>query len=425
MARRIAVQSGLSADPAAFTVTILNSPIDNAFAIPGGYVYITRGLLSLVNDEAELAAVLGHEVGHVAARHSKRRQNVATRNAVLGVLGQLAVGALTRNSGMGQLLGRGIGTGTQLLTLGYSRGQETEADNLGVRYLVGAKYDSDALASMLGELAQQTALVQQIAGRTQSVPAWASTHPEPEKRVANALAQARTAGGTDLPRNRAAYLAAVDGLLYGDDPKQGLIDGQQFSHPDLRISFTAPVGFTLSNGARAVTITGQGAKAEFSTLPYSGDLTSYVRQVQQALAGSNAAPPPSGPINTGTANGLPSASTTLSANSENGQALDVTIVAFATSATQAFHFTVITPAGQGLGPLAPLVQSFRTLTPAQAAAIKPRYLRVVTVKPGETTATFAARMAFDSFKMERFLTLNGLAVGATLQPGNRVKIVTY
>ncbi|MBA3836407.1 MAG: peptidase M48 Ste24p, partial [Zymomonas sp.] len=123
LARKVAVKSGLSTDPKAFTVTILDSPIDNAFAVPGGYVYVTRGLLALANDEAELAGVLGHEVGHVAARHSRKRESAATRNAILAMLGQIAVGAVVKNTNVSNLLGRGIGTGSQLLTLNYSRGQ--------------------------------------------------------------------------------------------------------------------------------------------------------------------------------------------------------------------------------------------------------------------------------------------------------------
>lgn len=258
--RRIATQSGLSADPKSFTVTVLDSPIDNAFAIPGGYVYITRGLLALVNDEAELAAVMGHEVGHVAARHSAKRERTATRNAILGAIGQVLVSSVVKNGTIGQMLGKGIGTGSQLLTLSYSRGQETEADNLGVRYLNTARYDTTALGTMLGDLAAETTLDQRLAGKARSVPAWASTHPEPAARVRNALDQARALGGTGYLRNRAAYLLAVDGLLYGDDPKQGVIEGQDFLHPALRIGFTAPQGFTMSNGARAVSISGQSAK---------------------------------------------------------------------------------------------------------------------------------------------------------------------
>ena len=140
--KNIAVQSGLANSQSAFNVTLLNSSVDNAFAVPGGYVYITRQLVNLMNNEAELAAVMGHEVGHVAARHSARRQQTAQRNQLLGVLGQVLAGAVLGNSALGQLGQQIAGSAPQLATLSYSRNQELEADRLGVRYLRGAGYEA-------------------------------------------------------------------------------------------------------------------------------------------------------------------------------------------------------------------------------------------------------------------------------------------
>lgn len=132
--KTIAFQSGLGNARSDFTVTLLNSPVNNAFAVPGGYVYVTRQLVALMNNEAELAGVLGHEVGHVAARHAAKRESAATRNSIFGVLGTVLAGALLGNSALGQIGQRIFSTGSQLLTLKYSRGQETEADALGVNY---------------------------------------------------------------------------------------------------------------------------------------------------------------------------------------------------------------------------------------------------------------------------------------------------
>jgi len=133
--KTIAMQSGLGNARSDFTVTLLNSSVDNAFAIPGGYVYVTRQLVSLMNNEAELAGVLGHEVGHVAARHSAKRQSTAQKNAVLGAIGTILSGVIFGNSAIGQIGQQIFSTGSQLLTLRYSRAQETEADNLGIQYL--------------------------------------------------------------------------------------------------------------------------------------------------------------------------------------------------------------------------------------------------------------------------------------------------
>ncbi|TMJ13599.1 MAG: LysM peptidoglycan-binding domain-containing protein [Alphaproteobacteria bacterium] len=420
--QRIAVQSGLAASPQAFTVTLLNSPVENAFAIPGGYVYLPRDLMALMNDEAELAAVLGHEVGHVAARHSKKRQNAATRNTILGAIGQVLVGAVAGDSAIGGLLNKGIGTGTQLITLGYSRGQETQADDLAVQYLVRAGYDPGALATMLRSLAAQETLDQRISGNSRSLPQWASTHPDPAARVQHATAQAAATRATGV-RNRDAFLAALDGLMYGDDPKLGVVEGRNFLHPGLRFAFTIPQGFTMQNGANAVSISGPNAQAQFGTGAYQGSLESYIGSVLQGLAGNGGALPRSD-IRRTSVNGIPAAYTQIRANSGSTQ-VDVTVFAYAPSSGQAFHFVMLTPAGQGIGAMESMVESFRTLSASEAAAVKPRFVRVVTVKAGDTPASLSRRMAFTDYPLERFLVLNGLGSGSRLTPGQKVKLVTY
>ena len=416
--QKIAVQSGLSSTPGAFDVTLLNSPVNNAFAIPGGYVYVTRQLMALMNDEAELAAVLGHEVGHVAARHSAKRQSAATRNTILGALGQVVAGAvLGSGSMMGGLLQRGIGTGAQLATLGYSRGQETQSDDLGIAYLRRAGYDPAALSDMLAGLAAQTALDQQIAGDARSVPAWASTHPDPGARVRRAEQQAGSGTGV---RNRDAFLAAIDGMMYGEDPQQGVIDGRTFLHPGFRIAFTIPAGFRMQNGTAAVTITGPNAQAQFTTAAYNGDLAAYVGTVARGLGASSAPAAERTSVN-----GVPAAFTAVRA-SAGSTPVDVGIFAYAPGGGKAYHFVVITPAGNALGALSSMVESFRTLTAAEATpAGKPRFVRVLTVKAGDTVQSLSARMAFPDYKLDRFLVLNGLGPQDTLKPGEKVKLVTY
>ncbi|WP_294264155.1 M48 family metalloprotease [uncultured Sphingomonas sp.] len=415
--RRIATQSGLSSNPGAFDVTLLNSPVNNAFAIPGGYIYVTRQLLALMNDEAELAAVLGHEVGHVAARHSQSRQKVAQRNSILGALGQLAVGAVAGNSGFGQLLGRGVGTGAQLLTLGYSRKQETQSDDLGIAYLRRANYDPEAMASMLDALASQTALDEHLRGDARSTPAWASTHPDPGARVQRAAQQAGQGTGT---RNRDAFLAAIDGLLYGDDPKQGVIEGQSFLYPTGRVAFTVPQGYKMQNGAKAVSISGDGGQAQFASAAYDGNLERYVGTVLRGLGAANAQPS----IEQTRIGGFPAAVTTVRGTSGQQQ-VDVTVVAYAPDARTAYHFAIVTPAGRGAAAFEPMIGSFRRMTAEDDRAARPRYLRVVTVKPGETMQTLARRMAYTDAPLERFQVLNRLGEGDAVRAGEKVKLVTY
>jgi predicted Zn-dependent protease len=422
--QKISVQSGLSNAQSDFTVSLLNSPVNNAFAIPGGYVYVTRQLLGLMNDEAELASVLGHETGHVAARHSQKRQSAATQNGLLGVLGQIGVGVLLgSNSQIGQLLSKGIATGTQALTLKFSRGQEYEADDLGVSYLAKAGYDPMASSTMLASLAAQSALDARSRGQDgRSTPTWASTHPDPASRVTRAAQRAGTTGVTKGVRNRDAFLDALNGAMYDDDPKQGVVDGQVFRHPDLRLMFTVPNGFAMSNGAQAVTISGSGGQAQFTGAAYNGDLRAYVGAAFQALAGQ-------GTINAGEVqrtqvNGIDAAYATAQANTQSGQ-VDVTVFAYAFDASHAYHFVIIAPTGQGVGPFASLTQSVRRMTSAEAAAVKPRKIQVLTVKSGDTVDSLSSRMAYSSLKAERFLTLNALPAGAALRPGQRVKIIVY
>jgi predicted Zn-dependent protease len=417
--KRIAVQSGLGNAESAFTVSLLNSPVNNAFAIPGGYVYTTRQLVALMNNEAELAGVLGHEVGHVAARHSQRRQQAAQRNTLLGGLGAILSGVLLGNSGIGQQIGQGLLQGSQLLTLRFSRNQEIEADRLGIQYLSRAGYDPRAMSTVLTSLAAQNQLDAQLQGRGDaSLPAWASTHPDPASRVRGAAQFAQGKAGTAT--NRDTFLTRIDGLRYGDDPAQGVIEGQRFIHPELRLSFAAPQGFYMVNSTRSVNIQGQSGQAQFTLAPFNGNLESYVRSVFAALGGQQQQLAPSSLQRT-TVNGLPAAVGTARVNSGNGQ-VDVTVFAYEFSNDRAYHFTAITPAGRA-SVFAPMFESVRRITTSEASAIVPRQLDVITVRPGDTVQSLSRRMAYDDAQETRFRVLNGLASNQQVQVGQKVKIV--
>ncbi len=417
--KNIAVQSGLGNARDAFTVSLLNSPVNNAFAVPGGYIYTTRQLVTLMNSEAELAAVLGHEVGHVAARHSQRRQQAATKNSLLGIGGALLSGILFGNSEIGRLGQQLALQGSQMLTLKFSRSQELEADDLGIQYLARAGYDRRAMGTVLASLAAQNALDARLEGRNASVPAWASTHPDPASRVQSALAKAGSAG-TGVT-NRDTFLTRIDGLLYGDDPTQGVIEGSSFIHPQLRFAFTAPQGYYMTNGTRAVSIQGQGGgQAQLTTAAYSGDLDTYVRQQFAALGGQNSQLAPSEMQRT-TINGLPAVYAMARVNNGNSQ-VDVVVVAYEFARDQAFHFAAIAPAGRS-GTFNAMFQSMRRITTAEAGAVVPRKLQVVTVGRGDTVASLARRMAFDSAQEDRFRVLNALGSAETVTPGQKVKLV--
>lgn len=423
--KNIAMQSGLGNAQSDFNVTLLNSSVNNAFALPGGYVYITRQLVALSNSEAEMAGVLGHEVGHTAARHSEKRKNNSTIANILGVGGTILGSVLGDSGGLLGALGGGLkqysGAVAQVFSLKYSRSQEEEADDLGIRYLSRAGYDPTALASMLNSLALQTAVDTRVAGLGDNrVPEWASTHPEPARRVARAVTKAKAYPLSSV-RNADAHYAAIDGMLYGDDPKQGVVEGQDFIHPDLKMKFTAPAGYGLQNGNDAISVNGNGGKAIFTAAPFNGNRDAYVAAALKAVSGENATIPV-GDIRRTTVNGIPAFYTTTVVNSQQGQRA-VSVFAYEWGTNAGYHFVTITaPNAQ---PFDTMFASMSRLSNAEASAVKPRKLRVVTASRSDTIASLARRMAYPSLQTERFMALNGLSTNARITAGQKVKIVTY
>ena len=423
--KKIALQSGLSNSENDFTVSFLNSPVNNAFAIDGGYVYITRQLAALCNSEAEMAGVLGHEVGHTAARHSEKRQKRSTVAGILGVLGTIGGAVLGDNGGIAGALG-GLakeysGTLAQLVTLSYSRSQEEQADDLGIQYLSKAGYDPTALSDMLRSLALQSSVDGKAAGHLGGpVPEWSSTHPDPAKRVVRAAKNGKKYPVSTF-RNAEGHLNAINGMLYDDDPKEGVIDGQEFLHPDLKLKFTVPTGYGIANSAQAVSINGSGGQALFTTQAYNGNKQAYIDAAFKAVVGKDQQVPAT-QINETRVNGIPAFTSTADVQTQNG-VVRLTVFAYEFSANQAFHFVTITPSNSA--PFNSMYQSVTRLSQSEANAIKPRKLRVVTVGRSDTVASLSARMAYKNYQSDRFLALNGMTSTSTLRPGQKVKIVTY
>jgi predicted Zn-dependent protease len=419
--RRISVQTGVN--PNAFRFTTLNSAVENAFAVPGGYIYITRQLMGIMNDEAELAFVLGHEAGHVAANHSQARQSAATRGS-LGTLVGAILGSVI-GGGVGNVLGQLIQQGSQLSTLSFTRRQEYDADRLGIQYMVRAGYDPTASATMLAALGRATALEARVQGRdSRSTPEWASTHPLSENRVRQAAQLVQQTGrqGTGL-RNRDQFLNQLEGVFVDDDPAQGVIEGRTFIHPDLRLQFTVPTGYLMQNGTDAVTIQGGAGQAQFRGGRFSGSLQSHISQRLQQLTGGRTQIQVQ-QSNRTTINGLPVEYVIGRAQTNNG-VVDISIFAYAFDQNTAYDFTMLTRGGQGVGPFESMVNSLRRINASEAASIRPRVIDVHTVRAGETVQSLAGRMAYSSFQLDRFLSLNGLAGNARLVPGQRVKLVVF
>jgi len=404
--------------PAAeFRFTVLNSTIVNAMALPGGYVYVTRGLLSLADDEAELAGVIGHEIGHVTARHTAQRYSQAmAANVLTGVLGAVA-GAVTGVSGFGDLAGLGANAYLQ----GFSRDQESEADQLGIRYMNTSGWNPEYMATFLGKLRDESRLEAALAGRSpDEVDQYSmfASHPRTIDRVKDA-AKAVDAGPQAGAVGREQYLARIDGLLYGDDPAEGVVRGRVFAHSGLGVRFEVPAGFRLINGAKAVNAGApDGALVRFDMGPEAqGDMGTYLQN--QWAKGARLSD-----IQAIEINGMPAATGVTRLNTNKG-AMDARLVA-ARDGKAVYRLLFLTPpnlTGQYRDSFRETTYSLRHLSDGEKADIRPLRIKIITTKPGDTVETLAARMPFQDHKVERFRVLNGLSDAQTLTPGLKLKTV--
>ena len=222
-----------------YAFKILDTPVVNAFAVPGGYVYFTRGILANLNSEAELAGIMGHELGHITARHSAQQYSRAQ-------LAQLTLGGAMMFSGTLRTLAPLAEMGVGLLFLSYSRDNEREADDLGVAYSSKAGYDATQMAAFFESLERM-----KPESDSSGLPEWFSTHPDPEDRIGavqrEALKWQKDLGLKHFKVNRDVYLKQIDGMVYGEDPREGFVEKGIFYHPLLRFQFPVPREWTLQN----------------------------------------------------------------------------------------------------------------------------------------------------------------------------------
>jgi predicted Zn-dependent protease len=389
----------------AYRVTILNSPVVNAFALPTGRLYVTRGLLALANDTAEVAAVLSHEIAHVALRHASLRNELEARSALISrvtqnVLNNPTEAAMVRDR-------------SRFSLASFSRSQELDADQAGVKVLARAGFDPFGAPRFL------TALGRAGGGADQNRPDLSdmlSTHPTTVERISLALQAARRASAPGIGENdRGRYLGALEGLSYGDDPSDGLIRGRHFVHGRLGIAFEAPEGISLENSAEAVL----GSSADGSRrLLFDAAATPGGQSLEDVLRTTWNDTIDPGSLEASTVNGLPVATA-----SSRGKEWWFRLSAIRIGPTT-FRLILATRTGTGdlEGMFRKTLESVRQVTPTEARRLTPLRLQIVTAQPGDTAEDFAARMAVDR-GMERFLLLNGLERGGPLQPGGRYKIV--
>jgi predicted Zn-dependent protease len=384
--------------------TVLDDPMINAFALPGGPIFVTRGILTHFNSEAELASVLGHEIGHVTARHSAAQMS-RTQVAQIGLL----AGSIASDR-VAQLAG-GLSQGLGLLFLKYGRDDETQADALGFRYMYRDGYD-------VREMEQVFIMLERTAGVSGGrVPEWQSTHPFPENRAAQTRARVDSLGA-DLSRTkvlRDEYLRRLDGMVYGADPRQGFFRSSVFYHPELAFQLDFPDGWRTENGADAV----KAASADGSAMLILGfaqgtpdeAMRAFGRQqgVQQLVNRSISAP--AGPTRSAVFRLV-----------EGQQSLDG-LVSFVSYGGKTYRILGITRAG-GLqtheNTFRYAVQSFARVTDRAILDVQPRRLAIVAAPRAMSVEQFDREFP-SSGGIEPFLLVNNLQAGALLKRGQLVK----
>ena len=412
-----------------WTFTVLDSPEVNAFALPGGYIYITRGIMAYLDSEAELAGVVGHEIGHVTARHGAQR---ATRqqNAGLGVLAAAVLGVALEGAGvrgaadLAMQAGQGVAAG---YVARYSREQETQADQLGAEYLSRNRYNPKNMVDVIAVLkSQESFAADQARAEGRAAPqggGWLASHPSNDQRLADIRAIASTYAGSYGDDGRARYLAAIDGMDFGDSKAQGVTRGRNFYHEELGIALTAPPGWRVQNSSEAVALVNP-----------SGDAGLVVRLVPPAAGSTheeiirNVVKPTEGRVDKRDFNGLAATHFSGSRRNEQGQAqpVQLTLVTGPGGRNYLMQYSARDAAAlQRAEPgLAVAESSMRALTAADRAAARPWQLRSAPMPRGGF-AELARNSPLPAAQAEAQLRLLNASYGGGAEPpaGQMVKVV--
>lgn len=390
---------------------VLDTPMVNAFALPGGYTYFSRGLLTLANSEAELAGVIGHEIGHITARHAASRMS---QGLVAGI-GAAVVGAT-----LGGSAGKVANLGSNLYISSYSRGQESQSDDLGIRYMSRAGYNPMGMAKFLSSLDAQSKLEAKENGKNGSSFNYFSSHPLTAQRVqgARVIAAKYAANNND---GRSTYLNKINGMTYGDSADQGFTKGNRFYHPKMNFTFSVPKGSKIQNTPSKLAATHKnGTVIVFDAAKAkSADPVSFMKG--EWLKGQGTTK-----VEAITVNGKRAATTAFSGN-VNGRAVTIRLVAVQWSGDQYFRFQMAIPKNVGNAFMAELkttTYSLRTMTASEKASVKPKKIRVLVASKTATVSSMAAHMKVDGNKAEHFLVLNGMKANQNVIAGQPYKVVT-
>ena len=391
-----------------WTFRVVDDPVVNAFALPGGFIYVTRGILTHFDSEAQLAAVVGHEIGHVTGRHSVERISKA-QLAQLGLgIGAIVEPEVANYADLAQ-------TGLSVLFLKYSRDDEREADSLGLRYLTRKSYAA-------GEMPEVFALLDRVSAAAGGgrIPGWLATHPAPENRRERITAEIASTGAPAGGTVRAAeYLAAIDGMVFGDDPRQGFFESTAFYHPELAFRLRFPEGWQTQNTRQAVAALSPGRDAIAVLTLEEGDSPRAAAQrffAQQGLTRGNAF--------SGRFGGLAAEASFFAVDRAQGE--DLTgVAAFVAHGGRVFRLLGYAAASdfrRYQSALEAAAASFGPLTDRAKLNVRPRRIEIVRL-PGAMTLEAFARRYPSTVDVATLALINQVEPGATLRAGARVKRV--
>jgi predicted Zn-dependent protease len=385
---------------------VLDDAAVNAFAYPGGFIFVTRGLLTHLNSEAELAEVIGHEIGHVTARHSAAQMSQAT-------LAQLGLAGASIFSPQIARYGDLLGTGASLLFLKFGRDDELQADALGFRYSLAQGYDvreSPKVFTTLGRLG----------GGAGRVPEWQSTHPDPGNRVQRAqqrIAETPPTAFANARVNRAEYLRLLDNMVFGENPRNGFFDRSRFVHPDLRFQLDFPGGWKTSNQPDAVIAVSADNGAQIQLVPGQGTPTQALQGLlqRQGVTVKQSAQT--------TVNGIPAVLVAFDAQLEQGALNGLAMaVRYGDVTYVLLGLTVPQVAAQHGPAIEATLRSFRPLTDPAALNVQPARVQLVTLDQAMTGQQFVQRFP-STVPAEQVYVINGIEAGTALPRGTLLKRV--
>ena len=392
-----------------YQVTILNSPAINAFALPNGQLYITRGLIALANDKAELASVLAHEMGHVIARHAAIREEQAKQAAIIShvvndVLSDPQTGALALAK-------------SKLTLASFSRAQEFEADGIGVGISARAGFDPFGASRFLTDM-QRNADIKADGGKADPRALdFLSSHPATPERVQNALVNARQFSGPGAgERDRTQYLGELDGMVYGEDPSEGFARGRRFLHPKLGFTFQAPPGFSLDNTAQAVLGLkdggGEALRLDVVSVPAEQSLPDYLKSGWMENVDATS-------VEEFSVNGFPAATATATGEQ---WAFRLFALRFGSDVYR-FIFAAKNKTAAIDRSFRESVASFRRMSLKESEQVHPLRLKIVSVGAHDSVENWRSAWRCPTTKLARFRVLNGLGASERLKPGDKVKMV--